>query len=215
MERKEEAECLGETLAERRYAHARKLTAALSVAQIDDRLNLLRCPAALRDEPPNAIAAAQPFAVLLQYPGTTGSIRDLTQEIEAAHAIGALAIVAADPLSRFIAANPTVVMLALGFLIMIGMTLIAEGFGAHVPKGYVYTAMAFSARLDTRVGRRDHRRTPAFCQSRTMPDTAPFDLCLTRARLVTLADDRGYGLIEDGTLACRFQYFLRSIFKTL
>lgn len=36
-----------------------------------------------------------------------------------------------------------------------------------------------------------------------MPDTAPFDLCLTRARLVTLADDRGYGLIEDGTLACR------------
>ena len=36
-------------------------------------------------------------------------------------------------------------MLALGFLLMIGMTLIAEGFGAHVPKGYIYTAMAFSA----------------------------------------------------------------------
>ncbi|GJE25513.1 TerC family protein [Methylobacterium organophilum] len=57
-------------------------------------------------------------------------------------------LVAADPLSRFIAANPTVVMLALGFLIMIGMTLIAEGFGAHVPKGYVYTAMAFSAGVE-------------------------------------------------------------------
>ncbi len=54
-------------------------------------------------------------------------------------------LLAADPLSRFIAANPTVVMLALGFLIMIGMTLLAEGFGAHVPKGYIYTAMAFSA----------------------------------------------------------------------
>jgi predicted tellurium resistance membrane protein TerC len=39
-------------------------------------------------------------------------------------------------------------MLALGFLIMIGMTLIAEGFGAHVPKGYVYTAMAFSALIE-------------------------------------------------------------------
>ncbi len=48
-------------------------------------------------------------------------------------------LVAADPLSAFIARNPTVVMLALGFLIMIGMTLIAEGFGAHVPKGYIYT----------------------------------------------------------------------------
>jgi len=37
--------------------------------------------------------------------------------------------------------NPTVVMLALGFLLMIGMVLIADGFGVHVPKGYVYTAM--------------------------------------------------------------------------
>ncbi|NEU10756.1 TerC family protein [Methylobacterium sp. BTF04] len=57
-------------------------------------------------------------------------------------------LLAADPLSRFIAANPTVVMLALGFLIMIGMTLIAEGFGAHVSKGYIYTAMAFSAGVE-------------------------------------------------------------------
>ncbi|MEE7455316.1 hypothetical protein MPAR168_15925 [Methylorubrum populi] len=57
-------------------------------------------------------------------------------------------LIAADPLSRFIAANPTVVMLALGFLIMIGMTLLAEGFGAHVPKGYIYSAMAFSAGVE-------------------------------------------------------------------
>ncbi len=70
-------------------------------------------------------------------------------------------LVAADPLSRFIAANPTVVMLALGFLIMIGMTLIAEGFGAHVPKGYVYTAMAFSAGVEVLniLGRRARRRS--------------------------------------------------------
>jgi predicted tellurium resistance membrane protein TerC len=52
---------------------------------------------------------------------------------------------AAGPLSRFINANPTVVMLALGFLLMIGMVLIADGFGIHVPKGYIYAAMAFSA----------------------------------------------------------------------
>lgn len=57
-------------------------------------------------------------------------------------------LVAADPLARFINNNPTVVMLALGFLIMIGMTLIAEGFGAHVPKGYIYAAMAFSAVIE-------------------------------------------------------------------
>ncbi|MBX9740946.1 MAG: TerC family protein [Beijerinckiaceae bacterium] len=53
-------------------------------------------------------------------------------------------LLAADPLARFINDNPTIVTLALGFLLMIGMTLIAEGFGAHVPKGYVYAAMAFS-----------------------------------------------------------------------
>ena len=52
---------------------------------------------------------------------------------------------AAGPLSRFIERNPTIVMLALGFLLVIGMTLIAEGFGTHVPKGYIYAAMAFSA----------------------------------------------------------------------
>ncbi|MGP9823745.1 TerC family protein [Ectopseudomonas khazarica] len=57
-------------------------------------------------------------------------------------------LVAANPLAKFINNNPTVVMLALGFLLMIGMTLIAEGFGAHVPKGYLYTAMAFSAGVE-------------------------------------------------------------------
>jgi predicted tellurium resistance membrane protein TerC len=57
-------------------------------------------------------------------------------------------LLAATPLSNFINANPTVVMLALGFLLMIGMVLIAEGFGAHVPKGYVYTAMAFSVAVE-------------------------------------------------------------------
>jgi predicted tellurium resistance membrane protein TerC len=57
-------------------------------------------------------------------------------------------LLAANPLANFINNNPTVVMLALGFLIMIGMSLIAEGFGAHVPKGYIYAAMAFSALIE-------------------------------------------------------------------
>lgn len=57
-------------------------------------------------------------------------------------------LLAADPLGDFIDKNPTVVMLALGFLLMIGMVLIAEGFGAHVPKGYIYAAMAFSAGVE-------------------------------------------------------------------
>jgi predicted tellurium resistance membrane protein TerC len=59
-----------------------------------------------------------------------------------------LMMLAADPLGNFIAKNPSVVMLALGFLLMIGLILIADGFGVHVPKGYVYTAMGFSAAVE-------------------------------------------------------------------
>ncbi|AQV98139.1 TerC family protein [Cupriavidus necator] len=55
---------------------------------------------------------------------------------------------AATPLANFINRNPTIVMLALAFLMMIGMTLVAEGLGTHVPKGYIYTAMAFSAAVE-------------------------------------------------------------------
>jgi len=56
---------------------------------------------------------------------------------------------AAGPLSRFISSNPTLVMLALSFLLMIGMVLIADGFGLHVPKGYIYAAFLFSGAVET------------------------------------------------------------------
>jgi predicted tellurium resistance membrane protein TerC len=57
-------------------------------------------------------------------------------------------LLAADPLARFIHGNPSILMLALGFLLLIGTTLVADGFGAHVPKGYIYAAMAFSAAVE-------------------------------------------------------------------
>jgi predicted tellurium resistance membrane protein TerC len=57
-------------------------------------------------------------------------------------------LVAADTVAEFIRRNPTVVMLALGFLLMIGAVLIADGFGVHVPKAYIYAAMAFSAAVE-------------------------------------------------------------------
>jgi predicted tellurium resistance membrane protein TerC len=51
---------------------------------------------------------------------------------------------ASGSVATFVEAHPTVKILALGFLIMIGMALVADSFGAHVPKGYIYTAMVFS-----------------------------------------------------------------------
>ena len=53
-------------------------------------------------------------------------------------------MVFSGPISGFVERHPTVKMLALSFLLLIGMTLIAEGWDLHIPRGYVYSAMAFS-----------------------------------------------------------------------
>jgi predicted tellurium resistance membrane protein TerC len=53
-------------------------------------------------------------------------------------------MVSADATSRFVERHPTVKMLALSFLLLIGLTLVADGAGFHIPKGYVYFAMGFS-----------------------------------------------------------------------
>jgi len=62
-------------------------------------------------------------------------------------AVGVM-LVAAKPLSEFVEQHPTVKVLALSFLLLIGMSLVAEGFHQHIPKGYIYTAMAFSVLVE-------------------------------------------------------------------
>ncbi|MDP9313480.1 MAG: TerC family protein, partial [Chloroflexota bacterium] len=56
----------------------------------------------------------------------------------------AVMLLAAGSISDFVNRHPTVKMLALSFLLLIGVNLLAEGFGQHIPKGYIYFAMAFS-----------------------------------------------------------------------
>jgi len=60
----------------------------------------------------------------------------------------ALMMVAAKPIGDFVDRHPTVKMLALSFLILVGMALVAEGVGFHIPKGYIYVAMAFSVTVE-------------------------------------------------------------------
>lgn len=70
---------------------------------------------------------------------------------------------AAGPVGTFVEEHPTVKMLALSFLVLIGATLIMEGFGRHVPKGYIYFAIAFSVgveMLNLRVKKLEKRRVP-------------------------------------------------------
>jgi predicted tellurium resistance membrane protein TerC len=82
-------------------------------------------------------------------------------------AVGVM-LLAADPLANFIGRNPSVVMLALGFLLMIGTVLVADGFGYHVPRGYIYTAMAFSALVEG-LNMMARRRRQALRQRRPQP----------------------------------------------
>ncbi|MCL4747302.1 MAG: TerC family protein [Burkholderiaceae bacterium] len=74
-------------------------------------------------------------------------------------AVGVM-MVGARPIGEFVDRHPTVKVLALSFLVVIGVVLVAEGFGTHVPKGYVYFAMAFSVvveMLNIRMRRRRER----------------------------------------------------------
>lgn len=59
-----------------------------------------------------------------------------------------LMIFASKPLTKFVLAHPTVIMLCLGFLLLVGFSLIADGFGFHVPKGYLYAAIGFSILIE-------------------------------------------------------------------
>jgi predicted tellurium resistance membrane protein TerC len=73
-----------------------------------------------------------------------GMVDDLWVMIAAVMISVALMMFAAEPISTFVNKHPTVKMLALSFLLLIGLSLMLEGFGQHIPKGYIYFAMGFS-----------------------------------------------------------------------
>jgi len=77
-----------------------------------------------------------------------GMVDEIPVMVAAVVAAVLLMMVAAGPIGRFVSRHPTVKMLALSFLIMIGMALVADGFEFHVPKGYIYFAMAFSVAVE-------------------------------------------------------------------
>ena len=76
-------------------------------------------------------------------------------------------------IGRFVERHPTVKMLALSFLLLIGVTLIAEGFDQHIPKGYIYFAMAFSVFVEMLNLRLRKSRTPPVKLHEPYVDTAP------------------------------------------
>ena len=73
-----------------------------------------------------------------------GMVDDVRIMVAAVVCSVALMMVFAGPIGRFVSAHPTIKMLALAFLVVVGIVLVAEGMGHHVPKGYIYFGMAFS-----------------------------------------------------------------------
>lgn len=86
---------------------------------------------------------------------------------------GAFMIISAEKVSGFVSDHPTVKVLALSFLLLIGMSLVAEGMGQHIPKGYIYFAMGFSVfveMINLRVSK-NKKGTPVDLKGPTMEDT--------------------------------------------
>lgn len=77
-----------------------------------------------------------------------GMVNDLPVMMAAVVISIAVMLLASKPLTRFVNAHPTVVMLCLSFLLMIGLSLVAEGLGFHLPKGYLYAAIGFSILIE-------------------------------------------------------------------
>ena len=78
-----------------------------------------------------------------------GMANDISIMVAAVVIAVAIMMFSAKPISEFVSRHPTVKVLALSFLLMIGLTLIADGVGFHIPKGYIYFAMGFSIFVET------------------------------------------------------------------
>ena len=97
-----------------------------------------------------------------------GMVDELWVMITAVIVAVGIMMVSAEPISAFVHRHPTVKMLALSFLLLIGLSLIAEGFDHHIPKGYIYFAMGFSVFVEM-INLRLRRTVPVQLHDRYTP----------------------------------------------
>ncbi len=123
-----------------------------------------------------------------------------------------LMIVASKPLTEFVGKHPTVVMLCLGFLLMIGFSLIAEGLHFHIPKGYLYAAIAFSILIEVfnQVSSRNSRRNDMIGRS-WRQRTAENVLGMMGMRESALASAGGGGLDDVSHFEENEKSMIRSV----
>lgn len=115
----------------------------------------------------------------------------------------AVMLLASKPLTRFVNQHPTVVVLCLSFLLMIGLSLVAEGFGFHIPKGYLYAAIGFSIVIEVfnQIARRNFIRHQSTLPLRAR--TADAILRLMGGKRGAFAEEERYMINGVLTLASR------------
>ena len=101
-----------------------------------------------------------------------GMVDEIAVMVAAVIASVALMLLFAGAIGRFVSEHPSIKMLALSFLLVVGVVLIAEGLDHHVPKGYVYFAMAFSLAVEMLNIRRRRRTKPVHLHAAYSPDRA-------------------------------------------
>ena len=98
-----------------------------------------------------------------------GMVDDVVVMVTAVIVSAGIMMVAAESISAFVHRHPTVKMLALSFLLLIGMSLLLEGFGQHIPKGYIYFAMGFSVFVEMINLRSRAKAVPVHLRDRYAP----------------------------------------------
>ena len=139
-----------------------------------------------------------------------GMVNDLPVMMAAVVIAMAVMLLASKPLTNFVNAHPTIVVLCLSFLLMIGLSLIAEGFGLHIPKGYLYAAIGFSILIElfNQIARRNFIKHQA---RRPMRERTAEAIMRLMGQQRTPQTDDAVALPRDETFAAEERYMISGV----
>ncbi len=139
-----------------------------------------------------------------------GMVNDLPVMMAAVVIAMAVMLLASKPLTNFVNAHPTIVVLCLSFLLMIGLSLIAEGFGLHIPKGYLYAAIGFSILIElfNQIARRNFIKHQA---RRPMRERTAEAIMRLMGQQRTQQTDDAVALPRDETFAAEERYMISGV----
>ncbi|MBU8925633.1 CNNM family cation transport protein YoaE [Enterobacter hormaechei] len=125
----------------------------------------------------------------------------------------AVMLLASKPLTRFVNQHPTVVVLCLSFLLMIGLSLVAEGFGFHIPKGYLYAAIGFSILIElfNQIARRNFIKQQSNQPLRARTADAILRLMGGRRQVNVQADNENRNPVPEGAFVEEERYMINGV----